>query len=222
MIEPARYLTAKMGTLALAVAAALVIMGCKTSHSNHSQVADSTQPSITSTNASTNLTDQSIILREGDGIKITFPGAPNLNTMPQPILRDGTISLPLIGNVKVAGKTAAQVREDLLKLYADKIESKEVLVEVTSALFPVFVQGAVLRPAKVMSDHPMTALEAISECGGFDFTKANLKHVRVLRQDGTRVKTYDLNLKAQMDNGVEQFYLQPGDIIFVKEKFTWF
>src|ERR1700753_4062173 len=109
MIEPARYLTAKLGTLALAVSAALVITGCQTHH--HSQaVADSAASSVTSTNASTNETDQSIVLREGDAIKITFPGAPNLNTMPQPILRDGTISLPLVGNVKAVGKTAAQLR----------------------------------------------------------------------------------------------------------------
>jgi len=61
------------------------------------------------------------------------------------------------------------------------------------------------------------------EAGGFDYTKANLKAVVVIRQEGNQTKKYNLNLKRVMDGEVsEPFYLKPSDIIYVPEKFSWF
>ncbi len=45
-----------------------------------------------------------IVLREGDSVRISFPGAPNLNSV-QLIRRDGRITLPLIGEFQAAGLT---------------------------------------------------------------------------------------------------------------------
>ena len=86
-----------------------------------------------------------------------------------------------------------------MDLYAPQLTSKEVTVEVQSSSFPVYVTGAVLRPGKISSDHPITALEAIMEAGGFDYTKANLKNVEVIRQEGNQTKNYILNLKRVME-----------------------
>ena len=162
------------------------------------------------------------ILREGDVLKITFPGSPNLNSV-QPIRTDGKISLQLVGEVQAAGLTPGNLQQKLMDLYAPQLTSKEVTVEVQSSSFPVYVTGAVLRPGKIVSDHPLTALEAIMEAGGPDYTKANLKNVSIIRQEGNQTKNYTLNLKRVMDGQVgEPFYMKPADIIFVPEKFTWF
>jgi len=62
------------------------------------------------------------------------------------------------------------------------------------------------------------------ECGGFDYTKANLKSVTVLREDGKRLKSFTVDLKKVMKGfpTKEQFYVQPEDIVFVPERFNWF
>jgi hypothetical protein len=74
-----------------------------------------------------------------------------------------------------------------------------------------------------LSDHPITALECVMESGGFDFAKANLKNVTVLRQESGRLKSFTLNMKEVLDGKVtEQFYMKPSDIIYVREKFAWF
>ncbi len=165
---------------------------------------------------------KSIILREGDVLKISFPGAANLNTT-QPIRRDGMISLPVIGEVKAVGKTPAELEKELVELYSTQLLSKDVTVEVQSSTFPVFVTGSVMHPGKIVSDHPITAFEAIMEAGGFDYAKANLKGVVVIRQEGNHSEKYTLNLKLVMEGkGGEPFNLKPGDTIFVPEKFTWF
>jgi polysaccharide export outer membrane protein len=163
-----------------------------------------------------------ITLSEGDVLKISFPGSVNLDTTQQ-IRRDGKISLPLVGDVQAAGETPDALQQNLVRLYAPQISSKEVIVAVESSDFPVYVTGCVIRPGKVSSDKPMTALEAIMEAGGFDYEKANLRNVRVIRLEDGVSKNYTLNLKTAL-NGEEDkpFYLKPSDIVFVPEKFTWF
>lgn len=164
-----------------------------------------------------------ITLREGDVLRVTFPGAPNLDTQPQPIRRDGYITLPLIGEVKAAGMTPNELEKDLVKRYSDQLVSKEVSVTVVSSAYVVYVTGYVLRPGKIASDHPMSALEAIMEAGGFDYSKANLKAVTVIRHEGDRTKNYTLNLKSALNGGNnEPFYLKPFDIVYVPERFSWF
>ena len=165
---------------------------------------------------------ESLVLREGDAVRITFPGAPNLNAL-QPIRRDGKISLQLVGEVQAAGKTPSALEKELIDLYGPQLQVKEISVNIESSAFPVYVTGAVLRPGKILSDRPMNALEAIMEAGGFDYTKANLKTVRVIRNNDGRIEHYQLNLR-EVINGKksDMFDLKPSDIIYVPERFTWF
>jgi polysaccharide export outer membrane protein len=163
-----------------------------------------------------------IVLHEGDSVRISFPGAPNLNTTSQ-IRRDGRITLQLVGEVLAAGLTPSQLEQELIKAYGPQLQTKEVTVAVESSAFPVYVTGAVLRPGKIMSDRPLTALEAVMEAGGFDYTKANLKEVTVIRRDNDHTEHHKINLKRVLhgeDSG--QFNLKPSDIVYVPERFAWF
>lgn len=166
---------------------------------------------------------EAIVLREGDVLRISFPGSPNLDTQPQPVRRDGNIALPLIGEVKAAGMTPTELEKELVKRYESQLTSKEVMVTVVSSAYAVYVTGAVLRSGKVLSDHPISALEAIMEAGGFDYAKANLKGVKVIRHEGGQTRNYVLNLKRVLNGEPgEPFYLKPADIVYVPERFSWF
>src|SRR5262245_26239716 len=139
-------------------------------------------------------TNEVLVLHEGDAVRVTFPGATSLNTVQQ-IRRDGRVTLPMIGEFKAAGLTPTEMEKELVKLYGDQLQSKEVYVAVESSAFPVYVTGAVLRPGKILSDRPINVLQAIMEAGGFDYTKANLKAVKVIRHEDGKAKHYTLNLK---------------------------
>lgn len=161
-----------------------------------------------------------LVLREGDVLKISFPGASSLDTSQQ-IRRDGKITLPDGGEMDAAGKTTEQLEKDLIDHYASQLVTKEVTVTVQSSSFPIFVTGAVMKPGKVLADRPMTVLEAIMEAGGFDFAKANLKAVKVIRQNPAGSYTFDFKGLLQGEQPAP-FYLQESDIIYVPEKFLWF
>jgi len=163
-----------------------------------------------------------IILREGDVVKVTFPGSPTLDTT-QPIRRDGKLNLPLIGEVDASGLSPAALQDKLVQAYASQISSKEVIVQVASSSFPVYVTGAVLHPGKVTTDNPMTALEAVMEAGGFNYDTADMKAVKIDRNVNGVMQHYIIDLKSVLTgSGTNSFYLQPSDIIYVPERFTPF
>jgi polysaccharide biosynthesis/export protein len=164
---------------------------------------------------------ETIVLREGDVLKITFPGSANLDAV-QPIRRDGKLNLPLVGEVDAAGLTPDELQKKLVQLYSTQISSKEIIVQVQSSSFPVYVTGSVIKPGKVMSDHPITALEAVMEAGGPNYDTANLKSVHIDRNENGVMQHFTVNLKAVLvGNDHSSFYLKPGDIVYVPEKISF-
>ena len=164
----------------------------------------------------------SVTLREGDVVRITFPSAKQLDSSQQ-IRRDGKIALPSLGEIKAVSLTPAELEKQIVEQFGTQLVSKDVSVAVESAVYPVFVSGAVLKPGKIEAIRPITALEAIMEAGGFDYAKANLKAVKVIRTKGADVQTFLLDLHPVLAGHKSQpFYVQPSDIIFVPEKFTVF
>lgn len=194
-------------------AAAAGLSGCQTA------------PTAAAGAASEEARIEGIILRAGDTIKIAFPAAPNLDTA-QPIRRDGKIVMPLVGEVEAAGLTPNVLQTNLIKLYKSQIASSEIVVTVESSSFPVFVTGAVVHSGKINSDHPITALEAVMEAGGFDYNTADMKHVKISRMEKGEMKHYVLNLKEELEGGAgkqsKPFYLKPNDIVFVPQKLQIF
>ena len=163
-----------------------------------------------------------LTVREGDVLKIAFPGTAQLDTT-QTVRRDGRITLGIVGEVKAAGLTPAELEKQLVQLYSSQLVSKEVTVTVVSSNFTVFVTGAVMRPGKIVSDHPLTALEAIMEAGGYDRAKADLKALSIIRTEDGQTKTFTLNIKDVLEGKQnDTFYLKPFDKLILPEKFSWF
>jgi polysaccharide export outer membrane protein len=162
------------------------------------------------------------VLREGDSVKMAFPGAPNLDTTQQ-IRRDGKLTLSLGGEIVAAGKTPAGVEKEILKLHGDQLAVKQVVVTVISSAYPVFVSGAVVRPGRIQADRPITVLEAILEAGGFDQARANLKKVTVLRELEGQTVSYIIDMRKVITgaSGIVPFYLEPADKVHVPQKFNW-
>jgi polysaccharide export outer membrane protein len=150
----------------------------------------------------------------GDVIKLSFPGAPELNQL-QKVRPDGKISLPTFGEMQVAGKRLGELQKELSRKYESEIKNSEVVVTLEFSAIPVYVTGTVKGGGKIVLDRPMTALEAILEAGGFgDF--ANTKKVVVIRNVNGRHMTYVLDLSPSLrGKPTEAFYLKAYDAIYV-------
>jgi polysaccharide export outer membrane protein len=163
-----------------------------------------------------------LTLKEGDVLKISFPSVPNMDTTQQ-VRQDGRITLPILGEHVVTGKTIDTLSKELLELYESQLVSKEVNVTLVSSSYPLYITGAVLRPGKIVTDRRISAFEAIMEAGGFDKARADLKAVVVVRQENGKVRSYTVNLQQVFDQAPsEPFYLKPFDTVYVPVKFSWF
>jgi len=157
-----------------------------------------------------------VLLQPGDRLALKFVYWPELDTE-QAIRPDGKIVLTLAGEVSAAGKTPAQLHDELLVVYADKIRNPEIVVNVLDFdNFRVYVGGEVRTPGLQKLAHPMTVLEAIMTAGGPLKASAKLDTVVLIRQRDGKQYTQTVNVKKALRNPEsEPFYLEPHDIIFV-------
>ena len=157
-----------------------------------------------------------VTLAPDDVVEAKFFYTPQLDET-QTVRPDGKITLQLIGEIDVQGKTPAELREELLKLYAPHLEQLEVAVIVRS--LPnrrVFVGGQVMAPGIVDMLGKTTALGAIMQAGGFKLPEAEVRTVVVIRHKDTQRYGYALNLKPALEGGeMQPFFLEPQDIVYV-------
>lgn len=159
-----------------------------------------------------------MVLGPGDAIEVKFFYVPELNES-QNVRPDGVISLQLVGDVRVAGKTPEEVRDELFRLYTPYVKRPDVTIIVrTFRDRRIYVGGEVNRPGVFEMPGPLTALEAVMQAGGVNPRTAELETVIVVREkDGKRVGTVLDLRQALKGEPTEPYPLEPHDIVFVPQ-----
>ena len=127
---------------------------------------------------------------------------------------DGFVTVPLIGDVRAAGLTPAEVSSAVQKKLAQYLNNPNVTVGVLSAQSAqFFVVGRVGRPGAYPLEKATRFLQALALAGGFlEFAKAD--RVLVFR-DGGRVIPVNYK-KLEGGEGVsDNILLQAGDTVVV-------
>jgi polysaccharide export outer membrane protein len=185
-----------------------VLCACQSTTPPHQFTAEDSQPPL-------------LQLAPGDVIEITFPGATNLTGMRR-IGPEGTITMPIVGQIEAGGKTAEQLQQELVTLYAGELRDTNVIVSIAGSGNVIYLEGAVLRPGKITMERPLTAFEAVMEAGGFAEI-ANKKKVTIIRYKGNENTNIVLNLEPVFTGGpTPPFYLRPRDTVHVPSKMQWF
>jgi len=124
------------------------------------------------------------VLGIGDSISINVWEQSGLNTEAT-IRPDGTITMPLIGDLKAAGETPTSLKEMIKARLADfvKVEGSEITVAVRETRSYRFtVSGEVIRPGVFNEGYYVTVAEAVALAGGFTrFAKRN--EMKLMRRD---------------------------------------
>jgi polysaccharide export outer membrane protein len=196
-----RFLAIQFAAALLSVALCLALQSCQTT---------------VSTPFPQRMASAPVTLSQGDVVKLTFVGTPDLNQT-QKIQTDGKINLPLIGQVTAAGRTVAELQSTLEGLYAPQLQNTTVVVTLESSVTPVVIGGAVLKPGKYLFDRPTTLLQAIYEAGGAD-QFGDLGRVSIIRVMNGQQRTQVVDLKPVLHGQPTQpIFVRAGDIVVIGE-----
>ena len=137
------------------------------------------------------------------------------------VAADGTINMPLIGLVRIAGSgesaAAGTIRQRLLAGYLVDPQVTVRVVEYAKVQFTVLGQVREPRSYNVASAENLTLLQAIGTAGGFT-RLANERSVTVKRRVGGAVKILKFDAKSMARDGTDSgFRVQAGDVIIVGE-----
>ena len=131
---------------------------------------------------------------------------------------DGKISLPLIGEMKVAGQTPLQLQNTITDRLKEYLEHPQVTVMVQQTKSQkINVVGEVTRPGEFVFGHPLTVLDAIALAGGLrDFAKAKKMYVIRTASDGSQQRLH-VNYKdvVKGKRPQENITLQSHDTVVV-------
>ena len=153
--------------------------------------------------------DDGYTLNSGDSIRIHVYGEPDLTFESLLIGQNGRISYPFLGELKVTGKSSAQLQKTLTDgLKPDYLIDPRISVSIVNYR-PFFVNGEVKNPGGVSFQPGLTLRKAISLAGGFT-ERANKKQVLVIADSDPQREEQKVGL---------DYKVQPGDIFTVQDTF---
>ena len=156
-------------------------------------------------------------LGRGDEIAVDFAGRPDLSAK-LVVGPDGRITLPLAGDVTLAGQTreeAAKAIDTALSTYYSNLTSQVTVTKYTAN--KVLVLGAVEKPGVVTFDGTPTLLEALSR-GGLETgpnKAAQMPERCAIYRGQDQVVWVDLKTLIDSGNPLADLRLRRDDVIYV-------
>jgi len=162
---------------------------------------------------------QEYVIGVADGLRINVWKNPELSTAGS-VRPDGTITMPLIGDIRAAGRTASQLTEEIgnrLKTFV-KEESTLVSIAITDVnSYRFTVSGNAERPGVFNLKYYATVADAIALAGGLN-KFASPKRLVILRQQsngGIRKVPVNFDRISGGDHPEENIVVLANDTIYV-------
>lgn len=133
------------------------------------------------------------------------------------ILPDGTFSFPLAGDIVAAGRSVAEVREELISRLNQYIPDPVVTITVEQVQGnKAYVIGQVQRPGEYIAGSRLDVVQALAMAGGFT-PFAQVNDVRVLRRENGVLRAINFRFgDIEKGKSLEQnVLLKPGDVVVV-------
>lgn len=133
-----------------------------------------------------------------------------------PVLPDGYIFFPLIGEVKAGGKNVSRFQKDLEEKLIHYIPQPSLSVIVKQVNINIYIIGKVQHPGMFKLNANINVLQALTMAGGLNlFAKRN--KIKILRKIDNLTKIYkfmydDVSAARNLDQNID---MVRGDVIVV-------
>lgn len=155
----------------------------------------------------------------GDVFEMRIVREENLPTM-FTVAPDGTVDLPYIKRIQVAGLEPQQIAESVRQKLIDLEILTDPIVSVSVKDYNskrVEVLGEVQKPGSLRYEPGMTLLRALSLVGGFNAMAAR-DRVTLRRQTKDKTRVVTINVQDILENQIQDVPLQAGDSINIPQR----
>lgn len=159
------------------------------------------------------------IIEPGDILQIEFTAVNAETVSPYnsaglnyEVKQDGTVSIPVLGNVSLTGKTTEQGKQILTDMVKNQVKDPIVHLTITNAVITIL--GEVHSPRSINVPHAITLMNALGSVGGLT-KNARCDNVLVQRREDGQIKNYHINLLTNDLLTSPCYYLQKGDVVYV-------
>ena len=159
-------------------------------------------------------------MKRSDSLSLAFPLSPEFDQKVT-IQPDGYITLQNAGSVYAQGLTVPELTDAITKAYTGTLRSPIINIDVTDFQKPFFtVSGQVGKPGQYELRTDITVAEALAVAGGMTGTaKTQVFLFHRTSNDWFAVRQVNMKDILAGKNVNEDATIQPGDMIYVPEKF---
>ena len=127
---------------------------------------------------------------------------------------NGNISLPMVGNVQLAGLTRSQAIETIKNKVSKYVVNPGVNVNFVN--FRISVLGEVTRPGSfIVPTERITLLDALGMAGDLTI-KGKRENVTVIRESNGVKERYNVDLTSESALNSPVYYLAQNDVVYVE------
>jgi len=158
------------------------------------------------------------LIGPGDILAVSIYGRADLSGMSgkgSRVDESGTIQLPMVGSIEVAGLSLKQIRDRVQEAFQPYLLKPSVVVEVVEyRSHPIYLLGQFKMSGTHYMDRSFNLLQGLALGSGLDAT-ANLRGARLLR--GRKLVPVDIYSLLHDGDQSQNVWLQPGDTIYVPD-----
>ncbi|MCC8190634.1 MAG: polysaccharide biosynthesis/export family protein, partial [Planctomycetes bacterium] len=154
----------------------------------------------------------------GDIIEVKFLNHPDMNTRTFVEL-DGTIFMPLMGNLTVADKTTREIHAEMMAFYQQELRALDITIATEKPDAMVFVTGEVMAGGPLPFRTNMTMAQALAAAAP-NLVKGDIRSAILVRKSESEPDSYTSYLvNGDFAQGeARNIYLSPGDVVVVPRK----
>lgn len=146
----------------------------------------------------------------------TITNVAETNVVTYPVENDGTVNLPAVGKVVLAGLTRREATEKLQQIL-EKNQLNKPIIEVTIVNVKVTLLGEFNTQGNFLLERDNTSLvEIIGQAGGINTQTADPKTLKIIRGDRSNPEIIYVNLNDINSLASKKLILQNNDIIVLQ------
>ncbi len=161
-----------------------------------------------------------IITEDDEFVNLIGVGNATNNIISYRVYPDGTIDVPFIEKIKVAGKTIPEAELEIKRKFGEIIlKSLQIKLTLKNKVYTVLGEGG--NGIFPIYKDKLNIYQALAQSGRIALS-GDRKHIKIVREEDGKPKILEFDIRPQSVIDSKYYYVYPNDIIYVQKESSSF